>query len=119
MKNDKAVSSFKYHKNSTRHKRNLNIIKLAKKWKRNGKGTIRTQITKGKRNKNETECLQNRRVIKKLAKGVDFMARKHLTARGNYEELACFVAENLEEKRPQVSLTNNETKCYIFICGYV
>ena len=47
LKNDKAVSSCKHHKNSARHKQNLNIIKMIMKWKRKGKGTIGTQITEG------------------------------------------------------------------------
>ena len=48
---------------------------MIKKWKRKGKGTVRTKITEGNRNKNNTEHLQNRRVIKKLAKSVHFMTR--------------------------------------------
>ena len=36
-------------------KQNLNIIKMIKKWKRKGKGTVRTQIIEGNKNKNETE----------------------------------------------------------------
>ena len=48
---------------------------MIKKWKRKGKGTARTKITEGNRNKNNTEHLQNRRVIKKLAKSVHFMTR--------------------------------------------
>ena len=70
---------------------------MIKKWKRNGKETVRTQITEGNRNKNETERLQNRRVVKKLAKSVLSMTQKHQPARNNYEELARFVAEHLEE----------------------
>ena len=70
---------------------------MIKKWKRKGKGTVRTQITEGNKSKNETEHLQNRRVTKKLAKSVHFMKRKHQAARNNYEELARFVAEDLEE----------------------
>ena len=58
-------------------KQNLNIIKMIKKWKRKGKGTVRTQIIEGNKNKNETEYLQNQRVTKKLAKSVHFMKRKH------------------------------------------
>ena len=50
---------------------------MIKKWKRKGKGTVRTHITEGNRNKNETERQQNRTVIKKLAKSVHFMTRKH------------------------------------------
>ena len=68
MKNDKAVSSCKHHENSARRKQNLNNTKMIKTWKRKGKGTVRTQITEGNRNKKETERQQNRRVIKKLAK---------------------------------------------------
>ena len=41
---------------------------MIKKWKRKGKETVRTQITEGNRNKNETECLQNQRVIKSWQK---------------------------------------------------
>ena len=70
---------------------------MIKKWKRKGKGTVRTQIIEGNKNKNATEFLQNRRIIKKLAKSIHFMARKHQAARNNYEELARFVAEDLEE----------------------
>ena len=70
---------------------------MIKKWKRKGKGTVRTQITEGNRNKNKTERQQNRRVIKKLAKSVHFMTRKHQATRNNYEELARFVAEHLEQ----------------------
>ena len=70
---------------------------MIKKWKRKGKGTVRTQITEGNRNKNKTERLQNRRVIKKLAKSVHFRTQKHQAARNNYEELARFVTEQLEE----------------------
>ena len=77
LKNDKAVSSCKHHKNSARRKQNLNIIKMIKKWKRKGKGTVRTQIIEGNKSNNETEHLQNRRVTKKLAKSVHFMKRKH------------------------------------------
>ena len=77
LKNDKAVSSCKHHKNSARRKQNPNNTKMIKKWKRKGKGTVRTQITEGNRNKNETERLQNRRVIKKLAKSVLSMTQKH------------------------------------------
>ena len=77
LKNDKTVSSCKHHGNSGRRKQNLNIIKMIKKWKRKGKGTVRTQIIEGNKNKNETEHLQNRRVTKKLAKSVHFMKRKH------------------------------------------
>ena len=70
---------------------------MIKKWKRKGKETVRTHITEGNRNKNETERQQNRRVIKKLAKSVHFMTRKHQATRNNYEELARFVAEHLEQ----------------------
>ena len=35
--------------------------------------------------------------MKKLAKNVHFMTRKHWIARNNYEELTSFVAEDLEE----------------------
>ena len=86
LKNDKAVSC-KHHKNSARHKQNLNIIKMIKKWKRKGKGTVRTQTSEGNRNKYKTECLQNQRVIKKLAKSIHFMTRKHWATRNNYEVL--------------------------------
>ena len=51
LKNDKAVSSCKHHENSARRKQNLNNTKMIKKWKRKGKGTVRTQITEGNRNK--------------------------------------------------------------------
>ena len=77
LKNDKAVSSCKHHKKSAPRKQNLNIIKMIKKWKRKREGTVRTQAIEGNKNKNETERLQNRRVIKKLAKSVLFMTRKH------------------------------------------
>ena len=77
LKNDKAVSFCKHHKNSARSKENPNNTKMIKKWKRKGKGTERTRITEGNRNKNETEHLQNRRVIKKLAKSVHFRTKKH------------------------------------------
>ena len=70
---------------------------MIKKWKRKGKGTVRTQIIEGNKNKNATEFLQNRRIIKKLAKSIHFMARKHQAARNNHEELARFVAEDLQE----------------------
>ena len=59
LKNDKAASFCKPHKNSARSKENPNNTKMIKKWKRKGKGTERTQITEGNRNKNETERLQN------------------------------------------------------------
>ena len=55
LKNDKAVSSCKHHKISARHKQNLNIIKMTKKWKRKVKGTVRTQIIEANIGKNETE----------------------------------------------------------------
>ena len=61
------------------------------------KGTVRIQITEGNRNKNETERLQNQRVIKKLTKRIHFMTQKHWAARNNYEELTRFVAEDPEE----------------------
>ena len=77
LKNDKAASSCKHHENSAQRKQNPNNTKMIKKWNRKGKGTVRTQITEGNRNKNETERLQNRRVIKKSAKDVHFMTRKH------------------------------------------
>ena len=70
---------------------------MIKKWKKKGKGNVRTQITEGNRNKNETERLQNLSVIKKLAKSALSMTQKHWPARNNYEELGCFVAEHLEE----------------------
>ena len=66
---------------------------MEKKWK----GTARTQITEGNRNKNEKERLLNRRVIKSLEKSVQFMTRKHWTAKNNYEELTRFVAEVLKK----------------------
>ena len=59
LKNDKAVSSCKHHEKSARCKQNPNNTKMIKKWKRKGKETVRTQITEGNRNKNETERLQN------------------------------------------------------------
>ena len=81
---------------------------MIKKCKRKGRGIVRTQITEGNRNKKETECLQNWRVIKKLAKSIHFMTWKHWAARKNYEELACFVAEDLEESDLKCTLRNNE-----------
>ena len=77
LKNDKAVSSCKHHKNSARRKQNPNNTKMIKKWKRKGKGNVRSQITEGNRNKNETERLQNLSVIKKLAKSALSMTQKH------------------------------------------
>ena len=77
MKNDKAVSSCKHHEKSARRKQNPNNTKMIKKWKRKGKGNVRTQITEGNRNKNETERLQNLSVIKKLAKSALSMTQKH------------------------------------------
>ena len=77
LKNDKAVSFCKHHKSLARHKQNLNIIKIIKKWERKEKGTVRTHIIEGNRNTNETERLQNRKVIKKLAKSVCFLTQKH------------------------------------------
>ena len=50
---------------------------MIKKWKRKEKGNVRTQITEGNRNKNETKRLQNLGVIKKLAKGALSMTQKH------------------------------------------
>ena len=89
-------------------KQNFNILLMIKKCKRKGRGIVRTQITEGNRNKKETECLQNWRVIKKLAKSIHFMTWKHWAARKNYEELACFVAEDLEESDLKYTLRNNE-----------
>ena len=50
---------------------------MIKKWKRKGKGTVTTHIIEGNRDTNETECLQNQKVIKKLAKSARFLTRKH------------------------------------------
>ena len=89
---------------------------MIKKWKRKGKGTVRTHIIEGNRDTNETECLQNQKVIKKLAKSARFLTRKHWVARNNYEELARFVAEDRGERG---LLRNNEKECYILIWGHV
>ena len=70
---------------------------MIKKWKRKGKETVKTQIIEDNKNKNKTEFPQNRRIIQNFAKSVHFMTRKHKAARNNYEELARFAAEDLEE----------------------
>ena len=78
LKNDKAVSSCKHHENSASHKQNLNIIKMIKKWKRKGKGTVRTLITEGNRNKKWNRMLAELKGYKKVGKKCSFYDTKIL-----------------------------------------
>ena len=59
MKNDKAVSSYKHHEISARHKQNLNSIKMMRKQEITGKGTVKSQITESNQSTNKAERLRN------------------------------------------------------------
>ena len=77
----------------------LNIINMFKNWKRKAKRTVSEciQITEDNRNKNDKECLRNQKVIKELVKSICFMTWNYWATRSNYEELTCFVVEDLEK----------------------
>ena len=79
IKDDKTHISCENHGQSMRHKQNNNIVKLLKKWKVKGKGTVRNQIIEGNAKTLENKRLRNHRIIKKLIKSVYFMAKKHCT----------------------------------------
>ena len=83
IKDDKACISCKNHGRSMRHKQNNKIVKLLKKWKAKGKGTVRNKIIEGNAKILENKRLRNRQIIKKVIKSVYFMTKKHWAARRN------------------------------------
>ena len=64
IKDDKACISCENHGQSMRHKQNNNTVKLLKKWKVKGKGTVRNQIIEGNAKTLENKRLRNCRIIK-------------------------------------------------------
>ena len=64
IKDNKARISCENHGQSMRHKQNNNIVKLLKKWKVKGKGTVRNQIIEGNAKTLENKRLRNCRIIK-------------------------------------------------------
>ena len=84
-----------------RHKQNNNIVKLLKKWKLKGKGTVRNQVIEGNARTLENKRLRNHRIIKKFIKSVYFMTKKHWAAHKN---LTDFLSNEMEESDIQYHL---------------
>ena len=104
IKDDKAHISCENHGQSMGHKQNNNIVKLLKKWKVKGKGTVQNQIIEGNTKTLENKRLRNRRIIKKLIKSVYFMTKKHWAAHRNLTDFAKFIGNGMEESDIQYHL---------------